>query len=568
MNKDVSVLEKSRNDFLVTSADTSTKNNMRLSKENSGGLLTALPRYFRKSIVAQLIVAIIVVLIYYSINGGLIPKFLAPKLTYFNIGPEMDSLAYFDVNRDASKVRWEREANSRQAVKAAVNNEKVHMISGDVILKDHGTKSQKLVPIMAKPSSPTSDITLKEWLQEVRSGTKGIRLHFHSMESVEISIQILSDFHKQNPIKFPVWLHANVLRGPHGEEAVIDHNRFIRAIQRQFPKCTISLGWTTGTHTDLTQSAYEWQMVWDMLHLVQEFEFEEYQQIIFQARLSLIHNSVPQLKWICDNVKQSKLMIWHEDGDVVVNEDIMYVSYRFPPHGVYFDLNHDRFQNLLDQYRHFSRDKVNPLVLQRDERVFKPDGWWKMGFHKQKNSVLASTEGIILTSPIVYIVSKSKYMPTSEIYIQGRIQFYNREGRDAEDHVTGLNIYLRSTDYSRFDNLVGIRCFIGVGGEIEVTGSNLPDNVENFRKSARVTPTHTNCYRFKIVDERSQISFTVVSLHDCTTLESVAEPEPQIALLTVPIPSKLLTNEQRPFVLKMNDVKRQVLIDELSIKHK
>lgn len=71
------------------------------------------------------------------------------------------------------------------------------MISGDVILKDHGTKSQKLVPIMAKPSSPTSDITLKEWLQEVRYGTKGIRLHFHSMESVEISIQILSDFNKQ-----------------------------------------------------------------------------------------------------------------------------------------------------------------------------------------------------------------------------------------------------------------------------------------------------------------------------------------------------------------------------------
>lgn len=63
-----------------------------------------------------------IVILFASYFSGFIPKFLVPKLTYFNIGPEMDSLAFFDVNRDASKVRWEREANSRQAVKAAMNS--------------------------------------------------------------------------------------------------------------------------------------------------------------------------------------------------------------------------------------------------------------------------------------------------------------------------------------------------------------------------------------------------------------------------------------------------------------
>uniref|UniRef100_A0A2C9LP21 Uncharacterized protein n=1 Tax=Biomphalaria glabrata TaxID=6526 RepID=A0A2C9LP21_BIOGL len=526
-----------------------------------------IPRHFKKCLLAQIVGGTLVLYIYYTLNGGFIPKFLVPRLPYFNVGPDIGCLLFFDVDNDASKIRWERQANSRQAVKDAMNNEKVHMISGDIILKGQGTKSQALIPVMAKPPETTSDITLKEWLQEVRFGKKGIRLHIHSPEALDISLQVLNDFNKQNPMKFPVWIHADVLQGPHGEEPIIDIQRFVRTQQRLFPKCTLSFGWTTGTHTDLSQSAYTWESVWDMLNLVQEFDFQD-QLIVFQARLSLVHNSIPQLKWLCDNVKSSSLMIWHEDGDIVVSEDVMYVSYRFPPQGVYFDLNHDRFQLLLDQYRHFSRDKVSHHVLMRDERVFKPDGWWKMGFHRQKNSVLASTEGIILATPIVYLTSKSKYMPTSEIYIQGRITFFNRDNRESESHVTGLNIYVRPTEYERFDNIVGIRCFIGVGGEIEVTGSNLPDNIENFRKAARVTPTHTNCYRFKIVDDRTQIFFWITSLHDCTTLESVAEPESSTPLLTVPIPNSLFSKELRPFILKMEDVKRQVLIDELSIKHK
>lgn len=281
----------------------------------------------------------------------------------------------------------------------------------------------------------------------------------------------------------------------------------------------------------------------------------------------MIHNSVPQLKWLFDNVKLSSVMIWHEDGDVAVNEDIMYVAYRFPPHGVYFDLSHDRFQALLDQYRHFSRDKVHHLVLKRDEVMFKPDGWLKMGFHKQKNSVLASTEAIILTVSIVHLVSKSTYLPTPEISIQGRIQFFNRNNKDAEDYHTGVNIYVRPMTYDHFDNIVAIRCFIGVGGEVEVTGSNLPEEIPNIRKSARVTPTHANCYRFKIIDERTHITFSVKSQHGCTVLESVAEEEELSALVTVPLPAGLESDKQHPFVIKLEDSKRQVLIDELSVKH-
>ena len=260
-------------------------------------------------------------------------------------------------------------------------------------------------------------------------------------------------------------------------------------------------------------------------------------------------------------------MIWHEDGDIVDNEDVMYTAYRFGPEHIYYDLNHERLQTLLSQYRSRSREKVHEVVLKRDEVMFKPQGWLKMGFH-QKNAILASTEAIILVNPIVHIVSKSKYLPTDEIYIQGRVTFFNRKHREPEPYKTGLDIYVRPTKYDIFDNIVAIRCFIGVGGELEVTGSNLPSKIPSFRKTARLTTTQSNCYRFKITDERTHLSFAVRAMHDCTTLESVDPDDDLVALIRVELPNNLEGDKQHPFILRMEDNNREGLIDELSIKHK
>ncbi|GFO19024.1 family with sequence similarity 151 member b [Plakobranchus ocellatus] len=531
--------------------------------------LPPMPRSYKKHIAFQIIGAAVVIFIWYNLNGGFIPKFLVPRMPFFQIGPDIGCLIFFNVESDASKIRWARAANSQKAVTKAMKDPDIHMVSGDVILRGHGTKSQTLEPVMATPSQLDSDITLRDWLQATGFGNKGIKIHLHSMESVEISLQILKEFHEQNTIKFPVWIHADVLQGPHGDEPVIDYERFYQILMRLFPKCTLSLGWTTGTHTDLSQSAYTWEMVWDMLDLIQKHEDKLSDHLlVFQARLSLIHNSVPQLKWLTDNTHHSSLMIWHEKDDIVANEDVMYVAYRFPPDHVYYDLNHERLQTLLSQYRHFSRDKVQDLVLKRDEVMFKPQGWLKMGFHRQKNSILASTEAIILVNPIVHIVSKSTYLPTEEIYIQGRVTFFNRKNREPELHHTGLNIYVRPSQYTIYDKIVGIRCFIGASGELEVTGSNLPPKIPSFRKTARLTTTLANCYRFRITDERTHLSFAVKAQHDCTTLESVEPEDDLVALIRVELPKGLESDKQHPFVLRTEDNNREALIDELSIKHK
>ena len=369
----------------------------------------------------------------------------------------------------------------------------------------------------------------------------------------------------QYPFRFPVWIHANVLPGPHGGKVKVDPSRFFQTLKRVFPKCTVSLGWTTGTHTDLRQSGYSWDMVMDMHQLVKKWRIDD-QPVVFEARLSLIRNSVPQLKWLCDNIAHAALSVLHVEGDAVLSEDLMYIAYRFPPEGVYFDLSHKRFEAMLTQYRHFSKGKVSHLVGKRDEVVFKPKAWVKMGFYIQKDSILPSTEALILTSPIVYVVTKSKYRPTSEIYIQGRVQFLRRTDEKAEPFATGLNIYLRPTAYANFDHIVGVKCFLGADGEVEVKGSGLPEKVPKFRKTARITPSAINCFRFRITDAGDQVTFQVTTVHDCHTLESVVPEDEMHLTLTADIPHQL-THEQSPFILRLEDNNRQVVIDELSIKH-
>ena len=347
---------------------------------------------------------------------------------------------------------------------------------------------------------------------------------------------------------------------------MVDPTRFILTIMREFPRCTVSLGWTTGTHTDLSQSGYSWDMVMDMRQLVKKWHIDD-QPIVFEARLSLIRNSVPQLKWLIDNTAHSALNVVHVKDDRVYNEDIMYLAYRFSPESVFFDLDHEEMDSMLKKYRHFSQGHIHPLVSNRDDVVVKPEAWVKMGFHMQHDSIMPSTEALVLTSPLVYIVSKIHYRPSPEIYMQGRVLFLNRNNDESEMFSTGLIVYLRSSAFASFDDIVGVQCFLGVDGDIEVSSSNMRDTVPAFRKTARITPSAVRCFRFWITDTSLQIIFQISVVHECHTLRSVAEEnEPQLTL-SVDIPNSV-SRQPSPFILRTKDNQRQVVVDELSIKQK
>lgn len=68
------------------------------------------------------------------------------------------------------------------------------MIHSDVILKGQDTEHQSLIPVMAHLPNTDSDLTLDDWLAEVRqSYSKGIKVTLQSNDAVEITLQKLKD---------------------------------------------------------------------------------------------------------------------------------------------------------------------------------------------------------------------------------------------------------------------------------------------------------------------------------------------------------------------------------------
>ena len=332
-----------------------------------------------------------------------------------------------------------------------------------------------------------------------------------------------------------------------------------------FPESTISLGWTSGHHTDLSQSGYTWDMVLDMYHLVHKMELEP--PIVYSVRGSMIPNSIPQLKWLTDNTR-GNILIWQDpaDNEAEMHENLMYVCYRFPPSSAFFDLKSKQLLAFLKDNRYDSGKKVSPSVLVRDTLMFKPDAWVKMGFYMEAHSILPSTEAVVLTSRAVYMVTKGRYKPSPNMKLSGRVQFLNRKNLQAEDGRTGLSIFVRSTNYMNFDKIKGIKCFVGIDGELIVESSHLTG--DDFRETQRTTPGSANCFRFSIVDTGKEIIFSVIVQHDCFTIDSAKPNDRPPAVMKVKISESIGgLDAEHPFIVKLDDSKRTAVIDELTVKY-
>ncbi len=67
------------------------------------------------------------------------------------------------------------------------------MLEADIVLKGQGTDEQQMVPIVVSPPAVTSDLSFTEWISEVKNAQKGIDLHFHSTDAVELTLQSLQE---------------------------------------------------------------------------------------------------------------------------------------------------------------------------------------------------------------------------------------------------------------------------------------------------------------------------------------------------------------------------------------
>uniref|UniRef100_A0A673BDR6 Protein FAM151A n=1 Tax=Sphaeramia orbicularis TaxID=375764 RepID=A0A673BDR6_9TELE len=135
-------------------------------------------------------------------------------------------------HHDGLLATWFHRANNKAEMNKALASD-VMILEADVTLEGYGTPNVAPIPIMAHPPDIYSDNTLDQWLDAVLSSKKGIKLDFKNIESVGLSLDLLRRYNNSRGINRPVWLNADILRGPSVPV-------FLELVNQKFPDVTLS----------------------------------------------------------------------------------------------------------------------------------------------------------------------------------------------------------------------------------------------------------------------------------------------------------------------------------------
>lgn len=230
---------------------------------------------------------------------------------------------------NAADITWAHAVNSKSKLSEALKGSTL-MLEADVLMRGQ----EPFEPIMAHPPDSDSDISLKEWLQELNThNNKGIKLDFKSLDAVAPSMQILDQTWARS--SRPVWLNADVLPGPGGVASPLDSGKFLSALEPLSEDTVLSLGWTTGWTKGAENPGYSWEMVRAMEELCRSLK----NPVTFPVRAALMGQSAPQLLWLLQQSHRYSLTVWTGKNDVYQLDDLF--QFRKQPLRVYYDLPDD-----------------------------------------------------------------------------------------------------------------------------------------------------------------------------------------------------------------------------------
>ncbi|NXL74664.1 F151B protein, partial [Leptocoma aspasia] len=182
-------------------------------------------------------------------------------------------------------------------------------------------------PILAHPPDADSDITLQEWLAQMGSTNKGIKLDFKSLAAVGPSLELLGQVGQ--PLDRPVWLNGDILPGPCGSCAPLDARAFLGT------QCCVPRGCVESEcHVCPLSPGYQWPMVQEMWRLCHPLS----QPVTFAVRAALVPGSIPQLQWLLQQSHRYSLTVWTGKEDMYSVEDLLLIRENFDKSRVYYDI--------------------------------------------------------------------------------------------------------------------------------------------------------------------------------------------------------------------------------------
>ncbi|XP_049992051.1 protein FAM151A [Alexandromys fortis] len=247
-------------------------------------------------------------------------------------------------HRDGLLITWYHAANSKKEMEDALNSN-VMVLEADVNVEGFTTVNETGVPIMAHPPAIYSDNTLQEWLEVVLSSSqKGIKLDFKSLKAVGPSLDLLRQMTEAGKIRRPVWINADILRGPNVPISIeVNATQFLALIQEKYPEVTISPGFTTLYVPQLPNSTYTKAMVEKMQELVGALP----QRITFPIRAFMARAAWPHFSWLLAQSERYSLTLWQGASDPMSVDDLLFIRDNSATHQIYYDL----FEPVLSQFK-------------------------------------------------------------------------------------------------------------------------------------------------------------------------------------------------------------------------
>ena len=254
-------------------------------------------------------------------------------------------LAYFGIS-DGINMKWAHAVNSKAKLSKSLFDTAIMFLEADVLMDPIAG-----VPIMAHPPDNTSDINLRQWLQEVFSfhPVKGIKLDFKQLQAVKPSLEILKDFvknqTKSNKSSPPILLNADIISGPNNPHKVpVNATEFLQLSRTYCPDGVLSPGWTTSFPSNASErEGYSWAMITNMTQVLDDLKIE--QPVTFPVRTSLVAKSKEQIIWLLERKRTYSLTLWHSSVDVYDIKSVQFL--RKYPDKVYYDIP----DNILDELK-------------------------------------------------------------------------------------------------------------------------------------------------------------------------------------------------------------------------
>ncbi|CAJ0577182.1 unnamed protein product, partial [Mesorhabditis spiculigera] len=378
------------------------------------------------------------------------------------------------------------------------------MIEGDVFLQAHRRPRHRTIPVMQSRNSRMADrITFRDWLREVASLKKAIKINFRTTEVVRPVLQYLyaSQADPDSPIlDRPVILHANVFRSARSIEPAVDPALFVERTQTLFPDATISLGWTRQQNVSQLKDKYK-KLTWHSLFMILEHIAKLDQPVMLSVRLSVAQHSAEQLVWLLGMDKSVSLLIWSDEEDQITNWDSLVELRRESTRNrIVYDLlprHRDQLKNM------------PPKEVEQQPR-FDLAAWRSVEFPSTSatlSGVVRSEKGpAFIGQPVALLVSQ-KTPPTfpDEQSVEGKVHFLPKtHARDLElEENSGLSIHLldriQDLDSPKIDK--GIEILISYGGTISIDNRQKMQKRKYYEAKSIGQLPASDCYGFKVTDK-------------------------------------------------------------------